>query len=181
MDRELETERLLLRPFRRADASAVQARCGNWKVARMTSRIPHPFSEELAAQWIASHGPARRRGEENAFCLEKDGTVIGAVGYMNAGDDVYEIGYWIGEPWWGRGFATEAVRRLIGFVFDDLGARKLTSGNFHDSPASGRVLKKCGFTYTGEEEQWCETRGGRVTCRRLALARKEAQGPRATP
>ena len=181
MDRELETERLLLRPFRQSDAGAVQALCGNWKVARMTSRIPHPFSDELAAQWIASHGPARVCGEENAFCVEKGGTVIGAVGYMNAGDGVYEIGYWIGEPWWGQGFATEAVGRLIGFVFDGLGARRLTSGHFLDNSASGRVLEKCGFAYTGEEEQWCEARGGQVTCRRLALAREEAQGPRATP
>jgi RimJ/RimL family protein N-acetyltransferase len=181
MNRELETERLLLRPFRQSDAGAVQALCGNRKVARMTSRIPHPFSEELAAQWIASHGPARVCGEENAFCLEKGGTVIGAVGYMNAGDDVYEIGYWLGEPWWGRGFATEAVRCLIGFIFDDLGAHRLTSGHVRDNPASGQVLEKCGFAYTGEEEQWCEARGRQITCRRLALAREEAQRPRATP
>ncbi len=147
----------------------------------MASRIPHPFSEELAAQWIASHGPARVCGEENAFCLEKGGTVIGAVGYMNAGDDVYEIGYWVGEPWWGQGYATETVRRLIRFFLEELGAHRLTSGHFLDNPASGRVLEKCGFAYTGEEEQWCEARRGQVTCRRLALARNESPGPKAMP
>ena len=181
MHRELETERLLLRPFRPSDAGAVQALCGNRNVARMTARIPHPYPDGLAESWIASTAQARELGQGYSFCLEQNGAPIGAAGLERTDDGIYELGYWLGEPWWGRGLASEAVRRVVRFAFDDLSARQVTAGHFVDNPASGRVLEKCGFAYTGENELWCEARGRWVDCRRLALAKEDARGPRTTP
>ena len=181
MDRDLETERLLLRPFRRSDAGAVRALCGSWKAARMKARIFHPYPDGLAESWIASTVRAREHGEGYAFCLEQYGEPIGAVGLERTTEGIYELGYWVGEPWWGRGFATEVVRRLVRFACDDLSASEVTAGHFLDNPASGRVLENCGFAYTGEDELWCEARGRRVTCRRPVRARNQAQAPRATP
>ncbi len=157
----LKTKRLLLRPFRRGDAPAVAALCGNWKVARMTARIPHPYDEALAAAWIASHDGARDRGEEHSFCIERNSAVIGAIGLKHNGAGVYELGHWIGGPWWGQGCATEAVGYLL------------------DNPASGRVLEKCGSTYTGQEQQWCGARDQEVAVRHLELTRSTSQEARA--
>ena len=179
MRTHLTTERLLMRPFHPGDALAVAALCGNWKVARMTARIPHPYDEALAAAWIASHDGGRDRGEEHAFCLERNGAVIGAMGLRRIGAGVYELGYWIGEPWWGQGYATEAVGRLMHFAFEDLDARALAAGHLPDNLASGRVLEKCGFTYTGQDQQWCTARNREVAVRRLSLARRNSQEPRA--
>lgn len=176
MDHRLNTERLLLRPFRLADAVAVAALCDNWNVARMVSRVPYPYGRDLAEAWIASHAAARAAGEEYDFCLELDGEPIGAVGLRQTGDDVYELGYWLGEPWWGRGFATEAARRVVRFAADDLDVAKLTSGHFVDNPASGYVLEKCGFRYVGDSMADCAARGEKVLHRCLELVFNETEG-----
>ena len=175
MREHLKTERLLLRPCQSADAAAVQTLCTNWKVARMTSRIAHPYPAGAAALWIASHGEARARDEEHTFCIELDGEPVGVVGLRKTADRVHELGYWIGEPWWGRGYATEAAARLLRFAFRELGAARLTSGHFLDNPASGRVLEKCGFAYTGEDSEWSEARGEEVALRRFELNRETAR------
>ena len=166
MTTQLRTERLLLNPFRAEDAARVAALAGNWKVARMTARIPHPYSEELARQWIAEQ--ALGDGCLCAIRLEEE--LVGAVGLERTAPGQHELGYWIGEPWWSMGIATEAAGRIVRFAIEDLGARVLNAGYLHDNPASGRVLAKCGFVLTGEVLQWCEARGQAVKCHRLTLA-----------
>ena len=173
MERTFETDRLILRPFAPADAGAVQAFCSDREVARMTSRIPHPYPEVAAAAWIASHAEAADRGEEFDFCIAREDTVVGTTGLLRKADRIYELGYWLGKPYWGRGYATEAARCLAGFAFRELGAVRLTAGHYLDNPASGRVLEKCGFAYTGETGEWSEARGREVRCRRMALERAD--------
>lgn len=173
MMQTLESERLLLRPFRAADAAAVCALCGNWKVARMLARVPHPLTHDLAAQWIASHGPNRRSGDEIIFCIERNLEVIGSVGLRRTAAQTYNLGYWLGEPWWGQGFATEAAGMAVRFAFDRLDTEKLTSGHFHDNLASGHVLEKCGCRYIGESIMHCEARGGALAHNDFAYCRNE--------
>jgi RimJ/RimL family protein N-acetyltransferase len=170
----LESERLVLRPFAAADAADLRAYCGLWEVARMTSRIPHPYPEGLAAEWIASHAELQETGEAYFFCVTLSGELIGAVGLDRNQPGSYEIGYWIGPTWWGRGLASEAAGRVVRFAFEDLGAEQLTSGHFADNPASGRVLENCGFRYTGQETRWSQARGCQVPCRCYLLSRAEA-------
>lgn len=169
----LKTERLLLRAFSAEDASAVQAHCGNWNIARMLARVPHPYGHDLASRWIASHAAEWRSGDEHTFCIELDGDAVGAVGLRRTAVATYELGYWLGEPWWGNGFVTEAARRAMRFAFEELGAEKLTSGHYLDNPASGRVLEKCGFRYTGESMVPCEARGEAVAHRNFECGRDE--------
>lgn len=169
----LTTDRLTLRPFAPADAPAVQALCGNWNVARMLAVVPHPYPDGLAEDWIARHAAKRARGEEYAFAIEHDGGVIGAIGLERRGltrRDTYELGYWIAETWWSRGLASEAAARIVRFAFEDLGARRLTSGHFDENPASGKVLEKCGFRATGKAELPCAARGQAVPATLLELA-----------
>ena len=170
----LQTDRLLLRPFRLEDAAAVAAYCGDWDVARMTARIPHPYALDDAIDWIEGRveGPPELR-----FCIEVEGAAAGAIGLVDQGDGVYELGYWIGRPFWGKGYATEAARAVVRFAFEALGAIRLTSGHMLENPASGRVLEKCGFVATGEVvEQDCLARGSREPIRRLALTHSHMPG-----
>jgi len=168
-DLVLKTKRLLLRPFKMDDAAALQNQCGNLNVARMTSRIPHPYPDGAAEQWIAAQEALCRNGQEFTFCVEHDGAMIGAVGLRRAHGGTYELGYWLAEPRWGQGFATEAAGRAVAFAFDDLEAARVCAGHYVDNPASGRVLEKCGFRYTSTNTQWSLARGATVECRRHVI------------
>lgn len=171
----LETEHLTLRPFEAGDAEAVQGYVGLWEVARMTSRIPHPYPAGAAAEWIAGHQAQGDRGQEYTFCLALKEAVeqpIGAGGlrYLEKGN--WEIGYWLAPDFWGRGLATEAARALVVFGFEKLGAEALNSGHFTDNPASGRVLEKAGFAANGIARQWSEARQDFVDANRFLLTRE---------
>jgi RimJ/RimL family protein N-acetyltransferase len=158
----LATRRLILRPLRLLDASEIARFAGDWDVARMTGRIPYPYSREMAAGWIADLGP-----DEGVWAIEvKDAaeqrrigaSPAGCCGYVATGDGSAEIGYWIAKPAWGRGYATEAARALVSHCFRTLRFARLTSSHFVDNPASGRVIEKLGFRRTGETVAHAEAR-----------------------
>lgn len=83
------------------------------------------------------------------------------------------LGYWIGKPYWGHGYASEAAHRVIRFAFDELDAKLLTAGWFFDNPASGRILEKLGFKPSGSEEMECLSRGEPVFCHKVELNRAD--------
>lgn len=172
----LETDRLLLRPFRPADAAAVVALAGDWDVARMLARVPHPYTQEMAEVWISTHAQSRQSGEEYVFCVEFDGEVAGCIGLQRSREAIYELGYWLGKAWWGKGLATEAAKRVVRFAFEELGADRMVSGHLADNPASGRVLEKCGFRYTGDSMEHCEARGEAVAHKCFELMRAGQSG-----
>jgi [ribosomal protein S5]-alanine N-acetyltransferase len=154
---DLHSARLSYRPLQHADARRIAVLAGEWDIARMTSRIPHPYTLIDADLWIASIG-----NDEFVRGLEHEGRLIGAVGYIEGEDGHAEIGYWIGKPWWGHGFATEAAQALVQHCFGPAGFRRLTCGHFIDNPASGRVIAKLGFRRSGTGRQWCEARKSEV-------------------
>ncbi len=171
MDVTLKTDRLTLRPLRLDDAARIQRLCSNFALAKMTARIPHPYPDGLAADWIAGNEESAAEGSAYNFAIDHGSALIGVIGVEQRGSARFEIGYWIGEPWWGRGFASEALKRLVDFAFERLGLEELSAGHFLDNPASGRVLEKCGFRYSGEESEWSKARGCDVACRRFVLKR----------
>ena len=141
----LETERLILRAPRFEDAKRVAALASDRRVAENTARIPHPYSLADAKDWI---GSANRTAGEASFLIDAGGEVIGACG-LEWRNGVPEIGYWLGAPFWGNGYATEAVRALIDHAFAEHGYPALRAGARVSNPASRRVLEKCGFQWTG--------------------------------
>ncbi|NIA68302.1 GNAT family N-acetyltransferase [Pelagibius litoralis] len=174
--KRIETERLVLRPFEEADAAVVQTDVANWDIARMTTRIPHPYPAGAAAEWIASHGAAEKRHGEAIFCIAHEDQAVGAISLRRndpaaVGPDTAEIGYWLTPRVWGRGLATESASALVAHAFDHPQVSGLTSGYFSDNPASGRVLAKCGFQPVDDEETWSEARQKFVTSKRLVLPR----------
>jgi RimJ/RimL family protein N-acetyltransferase len=149
MEQEMTTARLRLRPIRRHDALRVQSLCGNWNVARMLSRVPYPSPLEVVETWTGAQASAWNKGLAYNFAIEYQDELVGVVGVSRRDDGSYEIGYWLGEPWWGQGLMTEAVGRAVEFARAELGLDRLRSDYFADNPASGRIQEKCGFRITG--------------------------------
>ena len=141
----LATARLVLRAPRRSDGEAIAALANDRRIAANTARIPHPYAIEDAEQFIAA---VNKREGEACFAVTLDGAPIGVCS-VDLREDGPEVGYWLGVPYWGRGFATEAVRALIDHAFGDLEHETLISGARVNNPASRRVLEKCGFQWTG--------------------------------
>jgi RimJ/RimL family protein N-acetyltransferase len=146
----LSTPRLTLRALQPADAPAMTRLVDDPGVAAMTTSIPYPFPEGAAEAFIermANVEPER----EGVFALEADGDgFIGVLGFHPDGRGALEIGYWLGRAFWGRGYMTEAVDAALGWAGGGWGRRYLLAGHFADNPASGQVLVKTGFLYTGE-------------------------------
>ena len=106
---ELKTERLLLRPLAPADAERLTGLANNWNVAAMLARMPYPYSLDMAEGWIARQAAQRADGEEFAYAVTNGDGFIGCCGVQSHADGTHEIGYWIGEPYWNRGYASEAA------------------------------------------------------------------------
>lgn len=146
----ISTERLRLRRPRKSDAGRIAMLCGDLDVARMTSRVPHPYGLGEAEAFL-DRLDARDPVHEADFAIEHsvDG-LIGMMSFFPNEDGRPEMGYWIGRPYWGQGYATEATNRALVWAHRDWGRRYVLAGHFSDNPASGAVLCKAGFLYTGE-------------------------------
>src|SRR6185312_12825187 len=142
----LETKRLALRAPRLEDAKMVTALANDRRIAENTARIPHPYRISDAETFIGGAGKA---GEAAFLITLRDGTAIGVCGIMFHYDDMPELGYWLGVPYWGQGYATEALHALIDYAFTDLAHDSLQAVSRVTNPASRRVLEKCGFQWTG--------------------------------
>ena len=141
----LETERLILRAPRRGDAKAIASLVNDLRIAANTAHIPHPYGVADAEQFIATVNKSRG---EACFVVLLEGKLIGMCSIDRRGDN-FELGYWYGVAYWGRGFATEAARAVIDYAFGELEHEALVSGARVTNPASRRVLEKCGFQWTG--------------------------------
>ena len=97
---------------------------------------------------------------------------LGSCG-LHLKDGRFELGYWLGKPFWGQGYATEAAKKLVSFAFHDLKATSLWAGWYHDNPASGRVLEKLGCRPDGVEPRHSLARGHAVYCHMVALTREQ--------
>ncbi|MBL8513719.1 MAG: GNAT family N-acetyltransferase [Betaproteobacteria bacterium] len=150
----IETARIALRPFAADDAPRVAALLESGNVARTTALIPHPYTLADAESWIAMHRELARTGDEYIFAIARKPkrNVIGAIGVSKKPDRFGHIGYWIGEKYWGKGFATEALQSVVALGFDWLNAEFLTAVALEDNKASCRVLEKSNFTKAGVSE-----------------------------
>lgn len=148
----LETARLVLRPFAPDDALVVHALVSAHEIADATLTIPHPYPDGAAAQWIASHAPGWAAGTSAVWAITtRDARVlVGAMGLGITPDHARaELGYWIGVPHWGQGYATEAGAALLPFAFGALGLHRVQARHFLRNPASGRVMQKLGMRFEG--------------------------------
>lgn len=154
---EISTSRLLLRPFRTGDADDVQRLAGDRAVADVTLNIPYPYQDGLAEKWISNHRVWFAGHEQAVFAivlLDRPATFLGAIGLRaDPEDDRADLGYWLGVPYWGQGYATEAATAVLAFGFDAWNLHRITGNCFSRNPASARVLQKIGMTHEGRLRQ----------------------------
>lgn len=147
----LETKRLAMRAPRLEDAKTIAALANDRRIAENVARIPHPYQVPDAENFISL---ANKAGGEAVFLITlRDETVIGACSLvlqeLKTQEQTPELGYWLGVPFWGKGYATEALHAVIDYAFTDLSHEALQAGARVTNPASRRVLEKCGFQWTG--------------------------------
>jgi ribosomal-protein-alanine N-acetyltransferase len=157
------TERLRLRPLAPADAPQVRLLAGDLAVSDTALGIPYPFSEGEAEQWIAEAERDRAAGVGYVFAILKQegGAMVGSVDlHLQRRHHKAELGYWIGRPWWGLGYATEAGRAVLQFGFEQLGLNRIYANHIGENPASGRVMTKLGMRCEGtlREDAWHQDR-----------------------
>ena len=154
----LESARLVLRPHAVGDAPAVARLLDNWDVAQWLVQAPYPYTEAEARAWIRQASRRWHNGAERQFaiCLKGASTesLIGHAGLRLEKDgQSAELGYWLGEPHWGRGYATEACGRILRYGFEDVRAARIWATALPDNARSFRVLAKLGFARSGSHRQ----------------------------
>ena len=149
----LRTGRLILDAFHLLDAEATERMVSEYELSRFTLNIPHPYPKGESLVWIAGHAGEFERGEGVAFAVRlHDQTLVGCVGVrVERRHDRGELGYWIGRPYWGHGYATEAARACVAFAFDHFGLHKVVAVRDPANPASGKVMEKIGMVKEGEK------------------------------
>jgi RimJ/RimL family protein N-acetyltransferase len=144
---EMTGERVTLRAWRASDAASLARHANNQKIAsQLRDRFPHPYTIADARQFIQSVAGAR---PTMLFAMIADGQAVGGIGFF-PGADVErfsaEIGYWLAEPYWGRGITAEAIGLLSAYAFETCNMLRLFALPFADNAQSIRVLEKAGYT-----------------------------------
>ncbi|MEZ4672611.1 MAG: GNAT family N-acetyltransferase [Anaerolineae bacterium] len=148
----LETPRLILRRPEMEDAPAIYEHMQERDIAANTLLIPYPYPAGAAEEWISRTQQAYNDGEGYNFgvILKAEDRLIGAIGLgLRTDHRRAEMGYWLGKPYWGQGYMSEATSRLVAFAFEVLGLNRIHASAFTRNPASVRVLEKCGMSYEG--------------------------------
>ncbi len=148
-----------LRPWREDDIAAVMKYADNRKVWRnLGNRFPSPYTEADAREWL----PKAISTADTTFAIEVDGEAVGGIGYElleGLFPRVGQLGYWLGEPFWGRGIATEAVGLVTATAIASKGLLRMQAYVYEWNPASGRVLEKNGYQLEGRLRRAVEKDG----------------------
>ncbi|MFD0048413.1 GNAT family N-acetyltransferase [Actinomycetes bacterium NPDC127524] len=148
----IDTNRLRLRLFNETDAQEVAKLCNNYNLYKNTLYLPYPYSIEDALSWIKNHLDNFNDDKYFEFAITDKTTeeLYGAIALSNHQKfNNGELAYWIGEEYWGNGYATEAAKAILEFAFIEKGYNKVFARYFHSNPASGRVIEKIGMKKEG--------------------------------
>lgn len=151
-NKTIETKRLILRLFQPSDAEAISQLCNNYNIYKSTLYLPYPYSTEDALTWMKHHYDnfIYDKAYEWAVTDKETGTLYGAVALSNNRMFHHgELAYWIGEKFWGNGYATEAAKAMIQFAFKEKMYHKVFARSFSSNPASEKVLQKVGMEKEG--------------------------------
>lgn len=145
----LVTERLVMRPPHVDDVPELAELANSRRVADMVMRMPHPYGIEDARTFVACSHQQRRGGCVYALTIAETGAFIGCAGLESRAMGL-EIGYWVGVPYWGYGYATEAAHALVDLAFRATEIDRLHASCRVINAASRRVIHKCGFQFAGQ-------------------------------
>ena len=159
---EIRTERLLLRPLRTGDAEGIFVAFNNWEVVRRLAAPPWPYTIEDTRTFVARRITFRSEPSEALHVIQLANAPIGGIectplSRLRPGA-IPVLGYWLTEPFWGRGYMTEAARAFVERLFASGVGDRIRSGAFADNAASLRVQEKLGFVRVGESSLFCTPR-----------------------
>lgn len=175
----LEAERLILRPFMLSDAPVVTALASNKNIYDTTLNIPHPYTEDMAVSWIRNHPEdvTERKLYHWAIVRKEDRALLGCISIgIRPNPQMGEIGYWLGEPYWSKGYGTEAAKAIMAYGFNTIGLNKVYGRHFVSNPASGAIMKKCGMQLEGVHRDDVVKDGRFVDIAYLGILRSEFGG-----
>lgn len=175
---EIHTGRLVLKAPVQVDVKRLAALANNKAIAENLATMPYPYSEKDVREWLALKTEPGTGAMFFSIHLDiPDDSFIGTIGYgpLEIGGHS-EIGYWIGEPYWGFGYASEAGRAIIDFAFEEDNINVLEGGARITNAGSRRVLEKCGFEYQGFGKTYSRALDEEVPVDRFALSRPRYQG-----
>ncbi len=170
----LRTPRLTLVPFAPHHAPALHSLLADWEVVRMLAVVPCPLLPEDVAAYAREHSKRRTGSDEFAILLCEEPIGVCSVKRPGSGDPprvMPRLGFWIGHPFWGKGYATEAISALVAFAFERYPQDRIGAGVFVDNPASRRTLEKNGFAEAGRYPVACRARGEDVETLDMLLPR----------
>lgn len=147
---ELKFDDYRIRSWQTSDAEALARHANNPKVAaNLRDVFPSPYTPKDAAQWLAF---AMNQNPETSFAIANDEGPIGGIG-LTLGSDIYrmsaEVGYWLGEEYWGRGIVSRALGVLVDWAFETFDLNRIWADPFASNPASAKVLERNGFQFEG--------------------------------
>ena len=163
------------------DAASVQKLAGDREIADTTLRIPYPYEDGMAQEWISTHSALREQEKEIIFAivLKDDDELVGSISLsIDRPNESAELGYWIGKPFWNNGFASEAARAILAYGFGELNLNRIHAHHFKRNPASGRVLQKAGMKHEGCLRQHVKKRNAFEDIVVYGLLREEYSGGR---
>jgi RimJ/RimL family protein N-acetyltransferase len=166
------TERLVLRPLESRDRARLVTLANNWRVAKNLSTMPYPYTEAAANDWLGKQTDLWAGGKTVNLAITLNDEMIGGIGIGVRDHAEWEMGYWLGEPYWNRGYGSEAARALRDYSFEALKLPKIVAGHYADNHASGAILTKLGFRYTKETMRYSLAQGAKVKCLDMALAKE---------
>lgn len=160
---KIETNRLTLRKPQCDDIDAISTLANNPAVANMLSRMPHPYGKQDAADFVKKVNALAFGNCVYAITLTTNGTVIGCCGIeQKDGREQKEIGYWLGQDHWGKGYATEAIHALVDMAFADNAIKELVAHCRIGNYASRRILQKSGFQFLSTGLGYCLAQNGQM-------------------
>ncbi|WP_434053868.1 MAG: GNAT family N-acetyltransferase [Roseibium sp.] len=171
----IRTRRLILRPPALEDLNRCAALLGDYEVAKMLSRVPYPYDLEQGRQYLeksVARWEKHETADELGFHVDHEGELIGGLGFKKL-QETPEIGYWLGRPYWGRGFMSEALTAAIGWVFDNTAHDLLACEAMTENPASIKVMEKAGFRPVGEVGCESVSRGETLPAIRSEMTRTD--------
>lgn len=162
----IKTERLVLRPFEDIDWKSLVNYAGDLDVARATGRLPHPYSYTDAKNWIST---TQSSISDYIYGIaDQDNHLIGCISLTSNHQD-WEIGYWLGQKFWRKGYMREASKALLDEAKRCLAPAKVFASVFNDNPRSHALLLSFGFFLIEEISEFCVARGQTVAGQRLQL------------
>lgn len=170
LDKEIRTDRLLLRPVRLEDATAL-SELQTWDVTQWLAAAPWPRTLEDLQAYIKKAEEDHKAAVSAHYIILQDGSPCGMIA-LHPREGAYSLGYWLGKRYWGRGIMIEAAEAFVDAFFEQSNAYHITSGVFAGNEASSRVQKRLGFATVGETLRYARPMGKMMPYYETVLGRK---------